>query len=219
MQKYIEIGGTILAENEFMIKLLAMLDKAGSKKQINSDIKELEKVIKKLRMTATLAKGESKKNLNQTIRQMEGQISKIKLQAKFDQKNIKADIDKALQNVSFKDIDLNIDSGKTKLKIQKVIADAKRTVQSNPISLNLDLKRDKLNNQLTAYVSRNSKIRESEGLLKQVDSLRNKISGINDKDSLRNVTQQFQLFKSEVSATGYAMKSTTDKIKGLGSVK
>lgn len=192
-----------------------MLDKAGSTKQINSDIKELQKVVSKLRLTATLLKGESKSNINQVIRQMEGQLNKIKLQAKFDKKNLKADVDKALQNISFKDINLNVNENKIKLKLQKVIADAKKTVQSNPLTLDVDLKKQKLNNQLTTYVSKNTRIKESESLLKQVDSLRNKIAGINDKDSLRNITQEFQVFKSECAATGYQTKSTTDKIRNM----
>jgi len=198
-----------------MIKLLAMLDKAGSRKQINSDIKALQGTLSKLRLTATLAKGESKKNLNQIVRQMEGQLNKIRLQAKFDQKNLKSDINKALNNVSFKDIGVNIDSGKTKLKVQKAISDAKRVIQNNPLTLDIGLKKQKLNNQLTAYISKNSKIRESQGLLSQVDALRNKISGINDNDSLRRATQEFQLFRSECAATGYQSTSTSEKIKNL----
>lgn len=195
-----------------------MLDMAKSKKQVNSQVKELEKSIRNLRLTATLLKGESKKNFNQTVKQLEGQLKQIKLKAKIDTKNIKSDVDKALQNISFKDlkdIDINVDSSKTKLKVQKVLADVKKVAQSTPISVNVDLKKEKLGNDLTTYLSKHSKIRESESLLKQVDSLRDKISGINDSDSLRNVTQEFQLFKSECSSTGYAAKSSTEKIKGL----
>lgn len=127
-------------------------------------------------------------------------------------------MDKALQNISFKDlkdIDINVDGSKAKLKVQKVIADAKKVAQNSPISVNVDLKKDKLRNDLTSYLSRNSKIRESEPLLKEADKLREKIAGINDRDSLRNAIQEFQLFKSEVSATGYQAKSTSDRIKGL----
>ncbi len=204
-----------MEDNEFMLKLVALLDKAKSKKQVNSDIRELEKVVKNLRLTATLLKGESKKNLNQTVKLLEGQLNKIKLQAKIDQKNLKSDVDKALQNISFKDIDINVDGSKTKLKVQKALADAKKAVQNTPISVNVDLKKEKLNNDLTSYLSRNTKVRESDSLLKEADKLREKIAGINDRDSLRNVTQEFQLFKSEVSATGYQAKSTTEKIKGL----
>ena len=195
-----------------------MLDKAKSKKQVNSDIKELEKVVRNLRLTATLAKGTSKQQIKQTIRQLESQISHIKLQAKIDQKNLKSDIDKALQNISFKDlkdIDINVDGSKAKLKVQKALADVKKAAQNTPISVNVDLKKEKLNNQLTTYLSKNSKIRESEPLLKEADKLREKIAGINDRDSLRDVTDSFQLFKSECSATGYQAKSTSDRIKSL----
>lgn len=151
-----------------------MLDKAKSKKQVNSDIKELEKVVRNLRLTATLAKGTSKQQIKQTIRQLESQISHIKLQAKIDQKNLKSDIDKALQNISFKDlkdIDINVDGSKAKLKVQKALADVKKAAQNTPISVNVDLKKEKLNNQLTTYLSKNSKIRESEPLLKEADNL------------------------------------------------
>lgn len=45
-----------------MIRLLALLDKQKSKSQINTDIKDLEKVVRKLKLTATLAKGTTKLN-------------------------------------------------------------------------------------------------------------------------------------------------------------
>ena len=204
--------------DEFLIELQAKLDEAKSKKQINSQIKELEKTVRNLRLTATLLKGKSKANIDQTVKQLEGQLKQIKLKAKIDTKNIKSDVDKALQNISFKDlkdIDINVDESKIKLKVQKVLADVKKAAQSTPISVNVDLKKEKLGNDLTAYLSKHSKIRESESLLKQVYSLRDKISGINDSDSLRNVTQEFQLFKSECAATGYQTKSTSDRIKNL----
>ena len=146
-----------------MLKLVAMLDKSKSKKQADSDIKELEKVVRNLRLTATLLKGKSKQEINQAIKQMEGQLHHIKLQAKIDQKNLKSDIDKALQNISFKDlkdIDINVDGSKAKLKVQKALADVKKAAQNTPISVNVDLKKEKLNNQLTTYLSKNSKIRE-----------------------------------------------------------
>ncbi len=204
--------------DEFLIELQAKLDEAKSKKQINSQIKELEKTVRNLRLTATLLKGKSKANIDQTVKQLEGQLKQIRLKAKIDTKNLKSDVDKALQNISFKDlkdIDINVDESKIKLKVQKVLADVKKAAQSTPISVNVDLKKEKLGNDLTAYLSKHSKIRESESLLKQVDSLRDKISGINDSDSLRNVTQEFQLFKSECAATGYQTKSTSDRIKNL----
>lgn len=200
-----------------MLKLLAGLDKAKSKKQINSDIKSLEKSVRTLRLTATLAKGTTKNELNQIIKQLETQLKQVKLKARFDQKNLKSEINQALNAISFKDIELGVSEGKLKLKVQKTVADAKKVVQDNPVLLDIGLKKDKLNNQLTAYLTKNSKIRESKALLNEADKLREKISAINDRNSLRYATDSFQLFKSEVSATGYAAKSTTDKIKSFAS--
>lgn len=204
-----------LKENEFMIELLAELEKSKSKSKINKNIKEIEKAVNALRLTAILAKGDSKKALNQYIKQLEGQLNQIKLKAKIDQRNLKSEINGILNNLSFKDIELGVNENKTKLKVQKVVADAKKVVQNNPISVNIELKKDKLDNQLTTYLSKHSKIRESEVLLKEADKIRQKISAINDKNSLRDATDSFQLFKSEVSATGFATRGTTEKIGSL----
>ena len=50
-----------MASNEFMVQLIATVDAVRSKKQINSDIKQLEKTLNMMRLTATLLKGDSKK--------------------------------------------------------------------------------------------------------------------------------------------------------------
>lgn len=201
---------------EFKIVLSALLNQSKSKKQINTDIKSLEQVINSLRLVATFNKADTKRKLNAYIKQLEGQLSTLKLKAKIDNKNLKREISQALNNVSYKDIDLlNIDENKIKLKAKKAIADTKAYVEKNTISLNIDLKKEKLNNQLTTYLNKNSKIRESEVLLKEADKIRDKIAAINDKKSLQDATNSFQLFKSEVQSTGYQAKSTTDKIKNM----
>lgn len=201
---------------EFEITLSALLDQQKSKKQINSNIKALEQVVNSLKLVATFSKAAIKKELNAYIAQLSNQLSTLKLKAKIDNKNLKSEINQALNNMSFKDIDvLNIDENKIKLKAKKVIADTKSYAEKNPISLNIELKKEKLDNQLTTYLNKNTKIRESDMLLKEADKVRDKIAAINDKNSLRNATDSFQLFKSEVQSTGYQTKSTTDKVKSM----
>lgn len=203
-------------ENNFIISLIASLDEAKSKEQINADLKQLQKTINMLRLTGTFAKGETKQELNTYIDQLSSQLSAIKLKAKIDSKNIKKEVDKALTNVSFKDIDaLDIDENKTKLKLRKVIASAKSYADKNPIPVNLELKQAKLNNDLTTYLNKNTKISESPSLLKEAENVRSLISAVGDKQTLRNATDAFKLYKSEVSATGHATKSTADKIKDM----
>jgi len=104
-----------------------------------------------------------------------------------------------------------------KLKVKKIVADTKAFVEKNPVSLgiNIESKKNKLGNDLTAYLNRNTKINESSVLLKEADKVRDLISAINDKKSLREATDAFQIFRSEVSATGFATKSTADRIKSM----
>ena len=205
-------------EENFLIDLVGGLDQRRSQKQVNADIKTLERTINKLRLTATLAKGNSKKEINAYIKTLSNQLSTIKLKAKIDSKNIKSAIDSALNKVSFKDIDvLNIDENKTKLKMQKVFSDTKSFVEKNPIVVGISIssKKSKLDNDLTTYLNRNTKINESSVLLKEANKVRDLIDTITDKKSLTEATDAFRLFKSEVSATGFASKSTADKVKSM----
>jgi len=203
-------------ENNFVIKLIACLNEAKSRKQINSDIKQLEKTINMLRLTGTFSKGDTKKELNNYIKQLSGQLSTLKLKAKIDSRNLKSEVDSALNKVKYRDIDLlDVDENKIKLKARKVIADLNSTVGNSSIPINLDLKREKLQNQLTTFLNRNTKIQESEILLNEAGRVKGLIGTVNDRKTLRDATDSFQLFKSEVSATGYATKSTSDKIKDM----
>lgn len=202
--------------NNFLIELIASLNKLKSQKQINADIKQLEQAINSLRLTGTFAKGSTKQELNQYIKQLEAQLNHIKLKANIDNKNLQRDIDNALKSVRFQDIDLlNIEGNKTSLKVRKAIADVKSIVDRSPIMLNVELKKEKLNNDLTSYLNKYSKIKESTVLLKESEKVRDLINVINDRQSTRNATDSFQLFKSEVTATGFASKSTSDKVKNM----
>ena len=207
-----------LEENNFILDLLGALHQSKSNKQINEDIKQLEKTINMLRITGTFARSNTKKELNAYIKSLQSQLNHVKLNAKIDDKNLKREIDSALNKVSFKDIDaLNIDGSKTKLKLRKVIADTKEFVEKNPISvgINYENRRNKLDNDLTTYLNRNTKIEESSTLLKEAEKVRTLIGVIDDKKSLRTATDAFQLYRSEVNATGYNTLSTTDKIKSM----
>ena len=203
-------------EDNFILDILGSLKQNKSKKQINSDIKQLEKTINMLRITGTFAKGNTKRELNAYIKSLQSQLNYVKLTAKIDGKNVKREIDNALHGMKFKDIDvLNIDENKTKLKARKVIADVKALAEGSPITVNLEYRKNKLNNDLTTYLNKNTKITESSILLKESEKIRKLIDAIDDKKSLTDATDAFRLFKSEVSATGFTSKSTADKIKSM----
>ena len=201
---------------EFVLDLIASLQQAKSKKQVNADIKILEKAINMLRLTATLTKGDTKREINNYIKELSGKLDYIKLTGKIDDKKLKREIENSLHNMTFKAIDaLNIDSNKAKLKLQKAMADMKAYAEKAPISVNVSLKKEKLGNDLTTFLNKNSKLRESSILLAESEKIRELIDSVDDKGTLRNATDAFSLFKSEVISTGYAGKSTSQKIKDM----
>lgn len=149
--------------NEFVLELLALLDKQKSKTQINSQIEELEKTIRKIKLVGTLAKGDTKNEVNQMIRQMEGNLRQIKIQAKMDNRQLNREINDALRNVSARDIQLNINSNSERLgmQVRRAVSQTREFVDRNPISVNIDLKKEKLLNQLAAFTNKHTKINES----------------------------------------------------------
>ena len=202
--------------NKFYLDLIASLQQAKSKKQVNAEIRQLEKAINMLRLTATLAKGSIKNEINSYIKELSGKLNYVKLKGKIDDKNLKREIDKILHDMTFKEIDaLNIDGNKAKLKFQKVIADMKAYAEKTPISANVSLKKEKLSDDLTAFLNKNSKVRESKVLLAESEKIRELIDSVDDKGTLRDATDAFSLFRAEVSATGYTGKSTSQKIKDM----
>ena len=203
--------------NEFALNFLALLDEQKSKSQINANIKELEKSLRKIKLVATLAKGNAKSELNQVIKQLESQLKQIKLQAKIDSRQLNREISNALRNVSARDIQLNITSNgeRVNAQVRRVVSQAREFIQRNPISMNIDLKKEKLLNQLTTFTNKHTKINESSYWFGEAERLRGVIGAVTNRDELRNATDQLQVFTSGVRATGYAAVSTTDRIKGM----
>ena len=203
--------------NEFVIELLALLEQQKSKTQINAQIKELEKSIRKLMLVGILAKGDTKNGVNQTIRQMEGNLRQIKIQAKMDSRQLNREINNALRNVSARDINLNLNSTGDRLnaQVRRAVSQAREFADRNPISVNIDLKREKLLNQFATFTNKHTKINESSYWLGEAERIRGVIEAVSNRDELRDATDQFQVFTSGVRATGYAAVSTTDRIKGM----
>ena len=205
------------SNNEFVVNLVALLQRQKSRTQINKDIKELEKVINKIKLVGVLTKGKTKTELNQTIREMEAQLRQVRLQARIDNRQLNREINNALRNVSARDIQLNINSNSERLgaQVRRAVSQAREIVERSPISVNIDLKKEKLLNQLTAFLNKNTKINESSYWLGEAERLRGVISSVTNRDELRNATDQLQVFTSGVRATGYAAVSTADRIKGM----
>ena len=62
-----------------MVELMAALNIKSSKRQVNTELKQLEKTLNKLRLTATLLKGDSKSQIKQAVDSIQSQLTPIKL--------------------------------------------------------------------------------------------------------------------------------------------
>lgn len=208
-----------MAQNDFALKLMALLDKQKSKAQINSDIKELEGVIRKIKLIGTFSKGNTKSELNQAINQMESQLKQLKIKTKIDSRQLNREINTALRGISARELSLSLNSGRFVMQLRRALSEARALAERSPINVNVNLKRDKLQNQLSTFLNRNTKINESSYWLNEADRLRTVIGSVTNREQLRDATDQLGVFTSGVRATGYATVSTTDKIKGmLGSI-
>ena len=94
-----------MATNNYTLALTASLQKTASKKQINADIKQLEKALSLLRVTGTFTKGETKRELNDCLHTLQSQLDHIKLSAKLDSQRVQREINDSLSKITFRDID------------------------------------------------------------------------------------------------------------------
>ncbi len=204
-----------MEKNKFVTDLLGKLDRKKTQKQINADIKQIEKTINMLRIIGMFAKGDTKENLNAYIKSLQSQLNHVKLTFKIDSKNLKNEVDKALNNVSFKDIDaLNIDENKIKIKVEKIIADTKAYVEKNPISvgINYEDRRGKLDNEPTTYLNKHSKSEGDDELLKEAEKVKEMNDAINEKKSHKGEVGRNSVFDKLKKGANFLAGGLKDRL-------
>lgn len=212
-----------MADNDSMIKLTAALEKEKSTKQINQDIKALEKTISQLHLMAVLDKGESKNELNTSIEELEKKVKAIKLKTTVDVRSIRKEIDSALQNVTLKDIKIN--NLGMKLAAQKVAQNITDTLERYVVLPKIELKHDQFHMDFSGIlknlamvtagfdlaVSGIIKFRKSMNTSREITSLFNEISelsGIATEDVQK-------LSEASLQAAGNYGKSIKEYLEGV----
>ena len=124
------------------LKLTGMLDQKKTKKQMSSDIRQLERIVAALRVTGVFAEAETKRELEACLEQIQARVDHTKLSVKIDTKQLDNEINRLLSGVSLKDIDaLDIDENKLAFKIKKVFANLQVFFSRNPIPAALTVAR------------------------------------------------------------------------------
>ena len=198
------------------LKLTGMLDLKKTKKQMRSDIRQLERIVAALRVTGIFAEAETKRELEACLEQIQARVDHTKLSVKIDTKQLDNEINRLLSGVSLKDIDaLDIDENKLAFKIKKVFANLQVFFSRNPIPVNLHSRTNKLENNLDSYMSGNTKISSSPSLLEEAEKVRGLINSATDKQSLNDAANALTLFCATVKAAGIETVSSSGKVKEI----
>ena len=153
-----------MADKDSILKLTAALEKEKSTKQLNQDIKNIEKTINQLHLMAKLYQGESKSKLNASIKELEKNVDVIRLKAEIDNKKLKADLDHALSNVSLKEI--KISEQGLKVSAMKIAQSLNSVLSKYTILPKIDLKPEGLKKDLTGIQSKVNAVITAFGLAK-----------------------------------------------------
>ena len=223
-----------MADNDSMLKLTAALDKAKSTKQLNQDIKNIEKTINQLHLMAKLYQGESRTQLNASIKELEKKVDVIRLKAEIDNKKLKADLDHALSNVSLKEI--KISEQRMKVSAMKIAQSLNSVLSKYTIVPKIDLKpegfkkdltgiQSKINSVATAFeLARTGivKFKQSTATLKEISSILNDISkaaGMSREEIKKLGKESFQSAGTYgASAKDYLLSVLSMAKSGYGSV-
>ena len=212
-----------MADNDSIIKLTAALEKEKSTKQINQDIKALEKTISQLHLMAVLYKGESRKELDTSIEELEKKVKAIKLKTTVDVRSIRKEIDGTLRNVTLKDI--KIKNLGMKLAAKKVAQNITGTLERYVVLPKIELKQDEFHMDLSGIqknlsmvaagfelaVSGIIKFRQAMKTSREITSIFNEISelsGIAAEDVRK-------LSEASLQAAGTYGKSIKEYLEGV----
>jgi hypothetical protein len=153
-----------MADKDSILKLTAALEKEKSTKQLNQDIKNMEKTINQLHLMAKLYQGESKSKVNASIKELEKKVDVIRLKAEIDNKKLKSDLEHALSNVSLKEI--KISEQGLKVSAMKIAQSLNSVLSKYTILPKIDLKPDGQKKDLTGIQSKVNSVTTAFGLAK-----------------------------------------------------
>lgn len=190
-----------MADNDSMIKLTAALEKEKSTKQINQDIKALERTISQLRLMAALSKGESKNSINASIQELENNVKAFKLKTTVDARGINKEINDSLRKVSLKDIKIN--NLGIKLAARKMAQNITDTLERYVTLPKLEMKQDQIHMDLSNVQKNLSLVTASLELV---------VSGITKLRQAVKTSQDISLLFNEISELSGVASNDVQKL-------
>lgn len=173
-----------MAQNNFILNMIAGLQKTKSKQQIKADAKSLGDLYVKLIGNLDMPK---------TRKYIKNQL-------------------KGLNNMTFK-ITPTMNSKGVQNATKQTLQNAQKVANNNKIKYSFDMDKQKLKNQLKNFATENSKLFSSKEMTAKYNQLLNLSNVAKSKSELNALRKQLSAFRTELIATNKAGMTWSDKFK------
>ena len=201
--------------NEFILGIIARLNKQLSKSAINGDLKSLNNTMY-VRVLAKLSKTLASKELKKQLKELDNLNINVGLNAKIDKK-AEANIKQTIQGLqkSISDLEIGLKTSKVDTGIDKISKSVQRKISKTPLNFNLEIKKEKAIADIEYIAKKYSKLFSNLSASQKYEKILNSAYGISDTKDLSNVRAQISAFTSELKSNGLATQSVGDKWKTL----
>lgn len=172
-----------MAENNFWVNLVAFLKKGQSKKQIQTDAKNLGEI--KVPLTGTLDKAKTRAQLKKDLASLNGTV---KLTGKFDQKGLDASVQQAAKK-------------------------AQKKAKAQPVEIDFNVRKDKLINDIKILAQQNSKMFKDAGMAQKYNQLFDNAKLAVSNKQIQLLRLQLSAMRSEIRATNLSGLTLGDTFK------
>lgn len=174
-----------MSENNFIIELIARLNKSASKKQVQTDAKNLGKI--KIPLIGTLNKRQTKQQIKQDLASLNETVN---LTGKVDKNGVVKSVQQATQQ-------------------------AQKNAKAKPIEINFTVKKDKLINDIKLLGKQNSRLFKDTGMASKYNTLLDNAQLATSTQELNNLRIQLGAFRSEIKVAGKAGMTFIDALKAV----
>ncbi len=172
-----------MAQNNFILDLIAMLKKSESKKQIKEDLKNLGDF--KLPLIGTINKSKTKSQVKQDLASLNGTVN---LTGKIDGKGINSSVRQAAQQ-------------------------AQKQMDAKPVEVSFSAKKDKLVKDIKLLAQQNSRLFKDADMTAKYNYLLDSTELSSNTTELSILRTELGAFRSELKITGNSGLTMTDALK------
>lgn len=201
-----------MAQNDFILKITAFLDKVRSKKQINSDIKTFNI---KFPFTGTLDKPKTIKQIKNDIKALRD-IFFVNLTGKLNKTKTKAQLKQDTASLTGTvSLTGKVNQKSINASVQQATKQAQAVANKNKIKLDasFNIKKSKLLADIQYFAQQNSKMMKDANMASKYNTLLDNAKLATSNKEIRNLRMQLSAMRSELRANNLAGLTLGDTLK------